>query len=807
MQISYNWLQEYLPKQIPLDKLSEILTSIGLEVEAVEKAEAVKGSLEGLVIGAVLTCTPHPNADKLKQTTVNIGNNTILPIVCGAPNVAAGQKVIVAPVGTTVYPVHAEPFEIKKAKIRGELSEGMICAEDEIGLGESHAGIMVLPDTAVTGMPADKYFEIPEPDHTIHIGLTPNRSDAMSHIGVARDISAYLAHHENLPLQEILDARSKYHNPNWNNDVKNQLPLEIKIDAKEACPRYAGVVISNVKVDVSPEWLQQRLSAIGLRSINNIVDITNYVLYEYGQPLHAFDYDKISGKKIIVKFAENNESFITLDGTERKLRGDDLMICNAEKPMCIAGVFGGKDSGVGEQTKNIFLESAFFDPKTIRRTSLHHQLRTDAAAHFEKTVDINNVIPALKRAAALIREIAGGSLASDVIEVYPQPLAQTDITFRYDYINMLCGKDYAKEDVDNILLALGFSLKDSNADTATVIVPSNKADVQLPADIAEEILRIDGLNNVVIPTRLNISLQSKQELPGRKWRKIASEYLSGKGFREIVTNSITNSKYYPGNDKLVKMINSLSSELDTMRPSMLESGLEVIAYNANRKQQNLALYETGNIYSLQGKEDYKQQAQLAIWLSGNVQEQGWQQPARPSDLYYLKGIVESLLQCCGIKCLETAEDGQVVWKRGKEIIGKAYQVQKQTLRSFDIKQAVYYAGLDMETLALAAEQNRIRYAELPKFPAVTRDLALVLDKNIAYDKIAKTTQAQKIATLRNFELFDVFEGEKIGPGKKSLALSFTFQLYDRTLTDEAVEAMMQQLISAYRKELDAEVRS
>ena len=801
MQIAYSWLLDYLPQPVPVEELSNILTSIGLEVEAVEKSETVPGGLEGLVIGQVVTCVPHPNADKLSITTVNVGGEALLPIVCGAPNVAAGQKVVVATVGTTVHPAHGEPFVIKKAKIRGEVSEGMICAEDEIGLGESHAGIMVLPEEAVVGTAAKDYFNIGDADYTIHIGLTPNRSDGNSHIGVARDVCAYMTHHQGTSWEV------KYPQQSALSRAGATLPLAIEVPAVQASPRYAGIVISNITVKPSPDWLVQRLQTIGIRSINNVVDITNYVLHEYGQPLHAFDYDQIGGQKVVVRYAAEGEKFTTLDGKEKTLRGEDLMICDAEKGMCIAGVFGGIVSGVTEQTTRIFLESAYFDPRTIRRTSMHHGLRTEAATHFEKGVDIAMVTRALQRAVGLIEELAGGQVASELTDLYPEPLKTPVINVQYHYIDQLCGKKYAPDAVDTILTALGFRMTNKTADFFEVEVPSNKPDVKQPADIAEEVLRIDGLDNVEIPSRLNISLHRRPAPATRKWKEKIATYLSASGLQEIVTNSITNSKYYGDEVPLVKMINSLSSELDTMRPDMLESGLEVVAYNVNRKAQDLKLYEFGNIYRQETVGKYDQSAILAIWITGNSQEQHWQQGAQKTDLYYVKGILENIFSLCGVKKLqETADDRQLEWKRGKQSLAKAFAVPADRLKLFDIKQEVFYAAIDIKALVDAAEGVKIRYSELPKYPSMRRDLALVLDKNVPYSKVAAIAQAQKWEALKSYDLFDVFESEKLGAGKKSLALSFTFQLNERTLTDEEVDSMMKQLITSYQKDLQALVR-
>jgi phenylalanyl-tRNA synthetase beta chain len=799
MIISYKWLHEYLPETLPTKELTDILTSIGLEVESVETIEAIPGGLEGLVIGEVVSCKKHPNADKLSVTEVHIGNENILNIVCGAPNVALGQKVIVAPVGTTVYPLSGEPFLIKKAKIRGADSEGMICAEDEIGLGQSHAGIIVLPQDAPVGTLAKVYYNIPEADKAVHIGLTPNRSDAMSHIGVARDICAFMTHHTGKPYtvkvpDTVLPAKSS-----------NEIKISVQIDAEKACPRYTGISISNVKIGPSPEWLQQRLNAVGLRSINNVVDITNYVLHEFGQPLHAFDADKIKGNKVNVRFLPQGTKFITLDEKERVLNGNDLMICDAQEGMCIAGVFGGIHSGVTDTTTNIFLESAYFDPAHIRRTSLFHNLRTDAATHFEKGVDMNNVLPALKRAAALICGITGGSIASDIVDVYPEPLKQVSVDVTYSYIQKLSGKEYPNASVQKILKALGFEFTNENNNGFTVKVPSNKTDVSQPADIVEEIVRIDGLNNIPIPDRLNISL-NKPTANDKQSRERIAELLCGMGLQEIVTNSITNSKFYPGNGNLVRMMNSLSSELDVMRPSMLESGLEVIQYNCNRKNSDLALFEFGNIYAVENGK-YIQQPQLAVWITGNTRPAQWNTKAQLTDIYYLKGLIRDILSYSDIKKFSLLHDGNTIrWMQGNKELCSAYSVPEARLQEFDIKQDVFFAVINWETLQELAIQQKIKYSEVPKFPAVQRDLAVVLDKTVSYDQVQKVTEQLRLDALRSFDLFDVFESEKLGAGKKSYALSYTFQLQDRTLTDSETEQLMSQLINAYKTKLQAQIR-
>lgn len=804
MTISYNWLLQYLPEPLGLEELCHILTSIGLEVEGTETIEAVKGGLKGLVIGEVLTCEPHPNADKLKITTVNTGGPEPLQIVCGASNVAAGQKVVVATVGTTIHPTEGASFQIKKAKIRSVDSAGMICAEDEIGLGNSHEGIMVLDATAIPGTPAAEWFNIPAAETAVHIGLTPNRSDAMSHIGTARDVCAYLTHHKGRISQVVL-PEIKAAIPSG---TAQRITVQINADAAAACPRYAGVSITGVQVGPSPEWLKQALNTIGVRSINNIVDVTNYVLHEYGQPLHAFDAAAIDGQQIRVGFMPEGTPFTTLDDKERKLYAEDLMIMDAGKGLCMAGVFGGNTSGVTDQTTEIFLESAYFSAAYIRRSSLRHGLRTDAAVHFEKSVDISNVLPALQRAAVLITEVAGGTIASPVQDVYPVALPQISVTATYEYIRRLSGKDYSTATIKGILTALGFDIQAENEQELTVLVPSNKSDVSQPADLVEEVLRIDGLDQVAIPQRLNISLV--RPMPNdRAQREQMAEALCGAGFQEIVTNSITNSKYYPGREDLVRMINSLTSELDVLRPSMLESGLEVLQYNINRRNQDLALFEFGTTYSSQGTGKYTETPCLALWVSGDARAAQWSGKAEAADLYYVKGVLSALLATAGIEqqVQVNAEQGQLSWKWKNQVLCTAMEVPAEQLKAFDVRQKVFYAVISWPLWHEAMKGVKVSYREVPKFPAVQRDLALVLNRSTSFEEVRKVTRQSQIAALQSFDLFDVFESEKLGADKKSYALNYTFQLNDRTLTDTEIEQFMQQLVQAYTDKLDAQIRS
>jgi phenylalanyl-tRNA synthetase beta chain len=802
MTISYNWLQQYLPKKLSVDELSAILTSIGLEVEGVELIESVKGGLKGLLIGEVLTCEQHPNADKLKKTTVHVGGDRVLNIVCGAANVAAGQKVVVATLGCMVHPISGDAFEIKKAKIRGEESEGMICAEDEIGLGNSHAGIMVLPNEVVVGTLAADYFNVPAADTALYIGLTPNRSDAMSHIGVARDVCAYLSHHEGQKYEVIIPSSPiQTHNA-------QHIKVNIHENATDACLRYAGISLENVQVGPSPDWLKSALNTIGLRSINNVVDITNYVLHEYGQPLHAFDSDKISGQQIKVQHLSEGTKFVTLDEKERSLFAEDLMICDAEKGLCIAGVFGGNNSGVTEFTKNIFLESAYFTASSVRRTSLRHALRTDAATHFEKCVDINNVLPALQRAASLMVEIAGATIASSIQDIYPKPLEEIRVSATYHYIQSLSGKQYSPKAIKGILTALGFEYVADNAEGFTVKVPSNKNDITLAADLVEEIVRIDGLDQIEIPKRLNISLLKPLPNDRAQRDKIATS-LCGMGFQEIVTNSITNSKYYPEATPMVRMINSLTSELDVLRPSMLESGLEVVHYNVNRKSQNLALFEFGHVYSTSGLGQYQETPIVALWISALVREASWSQKAEPVNLFYVRSVIENLLQISGIDKVAAQVDDQDVlgWKWKNESLCWVQKVPQEKLKRFEIKQDVYYAEINWQLWSKAMTAHKIKYTEVPKYPAVQRDLALVLDRSTPFEEVQKVTRQLQLSSLKRFELFDIFESEKLGVDKKSYALNYTFQLADRTLTDIEIEEQMKQLINAYTQKLQAQIRS
>ncbi|MFZ9207899.1 MAG: phenylalanine--tRNA ligase subunit beta [Sediminibacterium sp.] len=808
MTISYNWLSEYLPWPIDPEKLSKILTSIGLEVERLTFYENVKGGLAGLTVGEVLTVSQHPNADKLKITTVHIGAETPLQIVCGASNVAVGQKVVVATIGTTIYPSAGDPLTMRVAKIRGEESFGMICAEDEIGLGSSHDGIMVLPAATIVGTPAATLFE-PYQDWVYEIGLTPNRMDAMSHLGVAKDVCAYLTHHEK--EAKPVTPFSNSFTPDQNNKT-----ITVSIENEAACKRYAGVELTGVTVSDSPSWLKNRLTAIGVRPINNIVDVTNYILHETGQPLHAFDAAAVTGGKVIVKNVAAGTSFITLDTKERKLQDSDLLICNAKDPMCIAGVFGGAASGVHAGTTSIFLESAWFHPTTIRKTSLHHGLRTDAATRFEKGVDIASTVQVLKRAALLIKEVAGGSISSDITDIYPNVTPKTEVAVKYHYIKKLSGKNYHPEAVKKILTALGFEVIAEGIDELRVAVPYSKPDISIPADLVEEILRIDGLDNIEIPTTITISPAVEVASAKEVIKEKTANFLVGKGFVEIFTNSITNSQYFTPAilSTAVKMINNLSADLDVLRPSMLETGLETIAYNCNRRNHNLRLFEFGKTYATSGSGQYAEKEHLCIYLSGLDTEEGWRVKSKEQDLLMAKGILQAVATLIGLPPINWSLDDSakdtasacVAATVGGITIATLQEVSPKKRQQFDIKQGVVFVDIDVAALVTAAEKQKIVYTEVSKFPAVQRDLALVVDRAVTYAAIELAVATVKLPKLKGIRLFDVFESDKLGVNKKSMALSFTFVDEEKTMTDTETDGMVSKLISAFEKELGAEIR-
>ena len=808
MTISYNWLSTYLPVKIEPEKLSLILTSLGLEVESLEPYEEIKGNLDGLVIGAVAEVQKHPNAEKLSITKVDIGKEALLQIVCGASNVAQGQKVVVAPAGVTIHPVKGNPITMKVATIRGVESFGMICAEDEIGISDNHAGIMVLNDDAVQGTPVVNYLN-PQSDWVYEIGLTPNRMDAMSHLGVAKDVCAYLTVHN----QQSYAVQYPY--TDGLKKDKEGAGIEITIKNTEACQRYSGVYIENVTIKESPKWLKQRLQSIGIRSINNIVDITNFILHETGQPLHAFDADKIKGNKIIVQNLPAGTPFITLDEKERKVNADDIMICDGDgAPMCFGGVFGGLNSGVTDVTRNIFLESAWFNPIVIRKTSFRHNLRTDAAARFEKGVDISNTVNVLKRAALMIKEFSGGIIASDIIDVYPDTRPQKRITLSYAYLKKLSGKIYSHEMVKDILIVSGFKIVSTSPENIVVDVPYSKPDIELPADIVEEIMRIDGYDNVEIPQ--NISISPSVETLGFQYalKEKVANYLSGNGFYEIFTNSITNSAYFT-EDVLrtsVKMLNSLSAQLNIMRPSMLETGLECILHNLNRKNNNLKLYEFGKTYATAGIGSYIETDKLSLYITGLTQEASWKHKDEKSDIYYLKGVAENILKLAGVDnyTISITPIKQMQYslqiKQDKTLLISFGLVENAVSKKFDIKQPVYYIEVEWHALCSLASKLKSGYKEIPRFPAVQRDLAIVIDKHLPFEQVETAVAKAGVKKLQSIKLFDLFESEKLGKDKKSFAINFTFVDTEKTLTDTEIDGMMQKVMQTFEQELLAEIR-
>lgn len=816
MKISYNWLKQYINLDITPEKTAQVLTDCGLEVESVEKHETVKGGLDGLVIGEIKTKDKHPDADRLSLTTVDIGTGTLLNIVCGAQNVAAGQKVVVATIGTTIYPSKGEPLTMKKAKIRGAVSEGMICAEDEIGLGTSHEGIMVLDASAKIGTLAKDYFKI-DTDFILEIGLTPNRADAASHIGVARDLFTTL----NWKLSSNIYQLNLPDVSNFKTESNNS-PIEIIIEDKNACPRYSGVTISGVTVKESPEWLKKYLTAIGLKPINNIVDATNFVLHEIGQPLHAFDADKISGRKIIVKKAALGSKFVTLDGIERTLSVDDLMICSATEPMCIAGVFGGIHSGITNDTKSIFLESAYFSPVSIRKTSKHHGLKTDASFRFERGTDPNITVYALQRAALLIKEIAGGVISSDVLDIYPARIEETQVTLQYAQCDRLIGEKINRDSIKRILELLGIKIISSSQESVLLSVPTNKVDVKAQEDIIEEILRIYGCNNIPIPSSVRSSLSYNTKPDTEKIRNTISDLLCGLGFTEIMSNSLTNASYLElipsTKDRAVELLNPLSPELNILRPTLLFSGLEAIAYNQNRKNADLKIFEFGKSYIRisNNKSDLKsieETSHLTLFMCGNKHNESWSQPQIAVDFFSIKAAVENVLNRLGITSYQTSEISNELIANGlsfsiqkREIVQFGW-TKKSSLKKFDIKQEVFYAEFNWDFVTEVIKSSIVRYKEISKFPEVRRDLALVLDKNVKYELIESLAYQTEKHLLKNINLFDVYEGDKIDAGKKSYALSFILQNENATLTDKEVDTVMQKLVKVYQEKTNALIRS
>ncbi len=815
MKISYNWLKEYINPIPSPEETSKILTSIGLEVESIEEFESIKGGLKGIVVGEVLTCEKHPNADKLSVTTVNIGSGEPVQVVCGAPNIRAGQKVPVATIGTTLY--HGdESFSISKSKIRGELSEGMICAEDEIGLGKSHEGIMVLDPSAKPGTPASEYFKI-ESDFVLEIGLTPNRIDAASHYGVARDLAAFLNQTSKVELKRPDTKAFKVEN--------NKLDIPVEVLNPDACIRYSGVTISGVEIKPSPEWLQNRLKAIGLKSINNVVDITNFVLHETGQPLHAFDADQISGKKVEVRTLPEGTLFKTLDETERKLSSEDLMICNANEGMCIAGVFGGLKSGVKDSTKNIFLESACFSPVHVRKTARRHVLNTDSSFRFERGTDPNITIYALKRAASLIKELAGGTISSEVVDVYPKPVADFELELSYKNVNRLIGQEIEKDKIKNILSSLDIKIKEETPTSLSLQVAPYRVDVKREADVIEEILRIYGYNNIHIGESVHSALSYIQKPDKEKMVNMVSDLLSSNGFLEIMSNSLTKSSYYEeetGADKeLVRISNPLSSDLNAMRKNLLNGALESLIYNINRKNQDLRLYEFGNTYQLTEKrsenphDKYFEESHLVMLVSGNKVEGNWTTQSVPSNFFQMKGFVEMVLKRLGfaMASLNVSTSQSDFYSEGLDIIVNTKvlvsfgKIHKKHSSRFDIRQDAFFADFNWDLVMKELKKHTTRFAGIPKYPEVKRDLSMVIEQAISFDQIRIAAVKAEKKLLKNVILFDVYEGEKIEAGKKSYAVSFTLRDDEKTLTDQQIEKIMENILKAIVKETGARIRA
>jgi phenylalanyl-tRNA synthetase beta chain len=809
MQISYNWLKQFLKLDWESNRTAELLTNLGLEVEGITPFESIEGGLKGVVVGKVVTCIKHPNADKLKLTTVDIGTGKPVQIVCGAPNVAEGQKVPVATVGTALHMTNGEKLVIKKGKIRGEESFGMICAEDELGLGESHEGIMVLNDDLEPGTPCADLFEI-EIDEIFEIGLTPNRADAMSHYGVARDLKAGLRQLE-VPMELLTPSVSNF-------NVENRsLKIAVHVENNELAPRYCGVTISNLIVQPSPNWLKNRLRSIGLKPINNVVDATNYVLHELGQPLHAFDADRVFGKEIHVKTVKAGTKFMTLDGDERILHKDDLMICDGEKPMCIAGVFGGINTGVTEATTAIFLESAYFDPISIRKTAKRHSLSTDASFRFERGVDINNVEYSLRRAALLICELTGGDITSDVVDLYPRKKEDYQVFLTFEKVNSLIGQEIPKDTIKSILASLDIQVKSVTESGLGLLIPFYRVDVQREVDVIEEILRVYGYNNIQFENKLNASIATTSRFEDYKLQNSIGNLLAAQGFFEILSNSLSNPAYCEEVDEAwakngVAILNPLSSELSVLRQSMLFSGLEAAAYNINRKRQNLKLFEFGKTYNVDGK-GYKESEHLTLLITGNRNSDSWTAAnTKRSDFYYLKSVVVQILERLGIEGYSSETVVPPIFSEGLLLqvdttpLVTLGIVDSTSLKKFEIKQEVLFADFNWAALSKLAGDKKIIFRKIPKFPAVKRDFALLINQEITFKEVEHIAYQTEKKLLKNISLFDVYTGDKLPKGKKSYAVSYTLQDEGKTLTDKQIDKIMNKLKGAYEKQLGAELR-
>ena len=816
MNISYKWLKEYVDFELTPQQVCDALTSTGLEVDALEEVQSIRGGLKGLYVGQVLTCEAHPNSDHLHVTTVDLGKGAPSQIVCGAPNVAAGQKVIVADLGCVLYDGDKE-FQIKKSKLRGVESCGMICAEDEIGVGTSHDGIIVLPEDAPVGQPAAEYYNLVS-DWLIEIDITANRADALSHWGVARDLYAWLK-------QNGYDTSLHRPSASTFSVDDNSLPIDVEIQNTEACRRYACVSITGCEVKESPEWLKTRLTTVGLRPINNIVDITNYIMFAYGQPLHCFDADMVTGHKIVVKTMPEGTPFQTLDGVEHKLSDRDLAICNTEDAMCIAGVFGGKGSGTYETTKNVVLESAYFHPTWIRKSARRHGLSTDASFRFERGIDPNSVIYALKQAAILCRELAGGKISMEIRDEYPSPIENPKVELDINYVKTLIGKEIPIETIKSICTSLEMKILNETAEAITLEIPAYRVDVQRPCDVVEDILRIYGYNNVEIPTQLKGSLVIKGEEDRKhKLANLVSEQLVGEGFNEILNNSLTKAAYYEDRqDTLVHIMNPLSSDLNVMRQTLLYGGLESVAHNANRKNANLRFFEFGNVYTFDPEKNdqenpmqaYKEQYHLALWLTGKRVEGAWAHKDEDTSFYELSAYVENILRRIGLKTGMTVRKksdnpiysaGIVIENRGGKKLVELGVLAKKLQKHFGIDNTVYYAEMNWTQLMKATKKNEVTFTEVPKFPAVSRDLALLVDNAVEFAQIDQVARQTEKKLLKKVELFDVYEGDKLPAGKKSYAVNFILQDEEKTMGDKQIDAIMQKLINNLKNQLKAELR-
>ncbi|QBN17505.1 phenylalanine--tRNA ligase subunit beta [Flavobacterium nackdongense] len=806
MKISYNWLKQFIKIDWKSEETAALLTDLGLEVEMVEKYQSVKGGLEGIIVGKVLTCVQHPDADRLKVTTVDLGDGVPLQIVCGAPNVAEGQKVLVATIGTTLYDKEGEAFQIKKGKIRGQESHGMICAEDELGLGSSHEGIMVLDSSVNAGIKAAGLFNV-ENDEVFEIGLTPNRADAMSHLGTARDLRAGL-------MQTGINV--EFITPSVSNFRVDKRTLKIDVIVKDGklAPRYCGVTISDVKVKESPRWLKDRLKAIGINPKNNIVDVTNYVLHELGQPLHAFDASKINGK-INVKTLPTGTKFTTLDDIERSLHEEDLMICDGDEPLCIAGVFGGKGSGVTENTSSIFLESAYFNPVSIRKTAKRHQLNTDASFRFERGIDPSITEYALKRAALLIQEVAGGEITSDIVDIYPKKIADFPVVLNFNNVKRIIGQELSKEIIKNILASLEIKVNSVSDAGLGLVIPSYRVDVQREIDVIEEILRVYGYNNIKFSDKLNATVSNAPRTEDYKVQNVVASQLNSQGFNEMMANSLTTSSYVQLSKMLkeehnVIMLNPLSNDLAAMRQSLLFSGLEALSYNINRRNSDLKFFEFGKTYH-KFESGYEEHKHLTMFITGNRNQESWTNPQKPSDFFLFKGYVNAVLERLGIKKTQNLPMTSDVFSEGiaiglgNDILVEYGVVKKSILKHFDIKQEVLFADFNW-ALILKLLSNKIKYTEIPKYPEVRRDLSLLLDDNVSFDAIYNLARQTEKSLLKDINLFDVYQGKNLPEGKKSYAVSFTIQDNTKTLTDVQIDKIMSKLQKNLETELGASLR-